>query len=249
MKTLLLCVLALCFIPEIIPATVSAAVGSQVTFTGSATGTAPIAWQFYKAGVPIPGATTNPFVIQSVALTDAGDYSATAANVAGSTTAPAATLVVTAVPPPVSYAPDLSKQFAEVTLATATYSPPVAQFPQFAIIPASAIVSDPGSHMTANPGFYTVGKGEGGFYAISIVVRSVDNPGPLVGVGLTAGTDNLDNRTHWYTTPPATTNYIHWGADPTIQRSFADGDQIRANVFVQSALQFISVDVVIRRLY
>src|SRR5664280_789646 len=69
-------------------------VGQSVTFSVSADGTAPFAYQWYKDDATIAGATGATYSIGSVQLTDAGNYYAFVSNSAGSTTSDDATLIV-----------------------------------------------------------------------------------------------------------------------------------------------------------
>src|SRR5664280_905901 len=70
--------------------------GQSVTFSVSADGTAPFAYQWYKDDATIAGATGGTYSIGSVVGTDAGNYYAFVSNSAGSTTSDDATLIVNA---------------------------------------------------------------------------------------------------------------------------------------------------------
>ena len=73
----------------------------QVTFTATADGTGPMAWQWLKNGSPISGATSSTYVITSAALADGGVYRARASNSAGSAESNAITInVVNPIAPP-----------------------------------------------------------------------------------------------------------------------------------------------------
>lgn len=67
-------------------------VGLPVTFSVTANGTLPIAYQWKKDGVAIADATTAALTIASVQPSSAGTYTVLATNVAGATTSAAATL-------------------------------------------------------------------------------------------------------------------------------------------------------------
>jgi hypothetical protein len=58
--------------------------GTNVTMTATADGTAPFTYQWTKAGVNIPGATNAILTIASFAATDAATYGVTISNSAGS---------------------------------------------------------------------------------------------------------------------------------------------------------------------
>ena len=68
--------------------------GSSVTFSVVATGTTPLKYQWKKNGSNISGATGSSYTISSVKTSDAGSYTVTVSNSAGSVTSSAATLTV-----------------------------------------------------------------------------------------------------------------------------------------------------------
>jgi hypothetical protein len=70
--------------------------GSAASFSVVASGTAPFTYQWRKDGSPVSGATAATYTIASAATTDAGNYTVTVTNSAGSATSNAATLTVTA---------------------------------------------------------------------------------------------------------------------------------------------------------
>ncbi len=74
------------------------AAGASVSFSVTAAGTAPLAYQWRKDGTNISGATASTYTIASPATGDAGSYTVTITNSAGSITSTAATLTVTAAP-------------------------------------------------------------------------------------------------------------------------------------------------------
>ena len=75
------------------------AAGTPVTLSVLAGGSAPLAYQWSKAGNPIPGATASAFTIPSTYYTDSGSYTVQVTNnVPGSTNSTAAALTV--LPPP-----------------------------------------------------------------------------------------------------------------------------------------------------
>ena len=77
------------------PAAASAVVGGSVTFTVSATGTAPLNYQWRKNSSPITNATNATLSLGSAQPGDAASYTVTITNVAGSVTSSAAVLTVT----------------------------------------------------------------------------------------------------------------------------------------------------------
>ena len=77
------------------PGNVIASVGGTATFKVTATGTAPLKYQWYfDKTKKISGATSANYTITKVAATNAGNYTAIVTNSLGSTTSTAATLTV-----------------------------------------------------------------------------------------------------------------------------------------------------------
>ena len=68
--------------------------GQTATFSVAATGTPPLSYQWFFSGTNIAGATTNPFTLANVQLTNAGNYSVVITNIAGSVTSSAASVTV-----------------------------------------------------------------------------------------------------------------------------------------------------------
>ncbi len=78
------------------PTNLTEAAGNHVLLTVTATGTAPLSYQWSFAGRPIPGATGDTLPLRSVSSAHAGPYVVTVTNALGSVTSPAATLTVLA---------------------------------------------------------------------------------------------------------------------------------------------------------
>ena len=68
--------------------------GQQASFNVVASGTAPLTYQWNKNAIAITGATGSTYTIASVVSTDAGNYTITVTNSAGSVTSSVATLTV-----------------------------------------------------------------------------------------------------------------------------------------------------------
>jgi glucose/arabinose dehydrogenase len=85
-------------VPAIVTQPVSKAItaGQPVTFSVTATGTAPLRYQWQKNNVAITGATGSSYTIASTQPSDAGAYRVVVSNAAGSVTSTAATLTVNA---------------------------------------------------------------------------------------------------------------------------------------------------------
>ncbi len=77
-------------------------VGQEAVFSVSASGSQPLAYQWLRDGVPIPGATSPEYLVPSAALTDSGArFSVMVRNAFGSVISPEAVLEVTTDRPPV----------------------------------------------------------------------------------------------------------------------------------------------------
>ena len=94
--------------------------GTTATFTVSATGTAPLTYQWFKNTTPIGGATGATLTLAGVSAGDAAAYSVIIANAAGGVTSSSATLTVLG-PPAITSQP-LSQTNAAGTTATFTVS-------------------------------------------------------------------------------------------------------------------------------
>ncbi len=76
------------------PADQTVAQGTSATFTVAASGTAPLSYQWRKAGVDLPGQTGASLVLAQVQPADAGDYTVAVSNAAGGALSQPATLTV-----------------------------------------------------------------------------------------------------------------------------------------------------------
>jgi len=74
--------------------------GTLASFSVTATGTAPLYYQWQKDNISIGGATATNYMIASVASGDAGNYRCIVSNMVNAATSAVAALTVNAVPPP-----------------------------------------------------------------------------------------------------------------------------------------------------
>jgi hypothetical protein len=104
------------------PVSVTVAVGQAATFSVSASGTAPISYQWRKNGANMSGATASSYTTPATTTADSGSkFDVVVRNSAGSITSSQATLTVNSAPA----APTISTQPANQTVAagqTATFS-------------------------------------------------------------------------------------------------------------------------------
>lgn len=107
-------------VPAIAPSITAQPVSSTVTagnsasFSVSASGTAPLTYQWSKDGSVLTGATSSTYTLGSAQLADAGSYTVVVGNTAGSVASNAATLSVTAAP----VAPSISTHPQSTTVTT-----------------------------------------------------------------------------------------------------------------------------------
>src|SRR5262249_37418712 len=76
------------------PASQTVNAGTPATFSVAASGTAPLAYQWRKHGVDIPGATSPSLALNNVQAADGGSYRVAVSNTGGSVVSPQATLTV-----------------------------------------------------------------------------------------------------------------------------------------------------------
>jgi len=79
------------------PQNQAVSLGETATFSVTATGTAPLSYQWRKNGGAISGATASSYTLANAQLTDAGSYSVVVTNAAGAVTSANAVLTVSEV--------------------------------------------------------------------------------------------------------------------------------------------------------
>ena len=103
------------------PASVQATVGASATFSVTATGTAPLSYQWRRSGADIAGATAATYTTPPLTAGDDGAlYSVVVTNAAGSVTSTAAVLTAQAAQPPTIVAQPADASV--VAPATATFA-------------------------------------------------------------------------------------------------------------------------------
>jgi hypothetical protein len=81
------------------PVSLSVPASSNATFTASAIGSQPLAYQWFFQGAPIAGATASQYALSGVQSANSGAYQVVVANSLGSATSAVATLTVTPLAP------------------------------------------------------------------------------------------------------------------------------------------------------
>ncbi|MBI2517855.1 MAG: immunoglobulin domain-containing protein [Opitutae bacterium] len=110
------------------PTSLTVTAGANVTFTVAATGTGTLTYQWHFNGNPISGATSASYSLTSVQQVNAGNYSVTVSNSAGTATSTTATLTVN----PATTIPSFTTQPASQTVtagANVTFTVEVAGNP------------------------------------------------------------------------------------------------------------------------
>jgi hypothetical protein len=108
------------------PSDQNVSVGQPATFTVTATGTAPLSYQWQRNASPIAGATTSSYMTAATALSDSGSgFAVVVTNAGGSATSRSAKLVVTNGPVPagtdvLTYKNDLSRSGQNLSESTLT---------------------------------------------------------------------------------------------------------------------------------
>ncbi|MBT0651768.1 MBG domain-containing protein [Geomobilimonas luticola] len=94
-----------CTVPSITanPANQTKTVGESVTFSVTASGTAPLSYQWRKGGENISGATSSSYTISSVVVADTGSYDVVVSNSCGSLASNAAFLIVNKATPTITW--------------------------------------------------------------------------------------------------------------------------------------------------
>ena len=98
------------------PTSQSVVAGSSVSFSVTATGTAPLSYQWRKGNQDIVGATSPTYTLSNVQSGDAASYSVVVSNSAGTVTSSGATLTVTIVGTP----PTITAQPSDQTVGAGT---------------------------------------------------------------------------------------------------------------------------------
>ncbi|MEY2879557.1 MAG: hypothetical protein RLZZ15_1937 [Verrucomicrobiota bacterium] len=167
------------------PVAQSVTLGNTATFSVTASGTAPFAYQWRKGGAAISGATFATFSIPSVGLNDAGSYDVTVTNGAAIATSTAAALtvnflpVITAQPGNALATQGLSASFTVAASGTPT---PTYQWRKGGapVSGATTATYSIASVVAADAGFYDVVVSNSVGSVISTTGQLVVNSGPTI---------------------------------------------------------------------
>lgn len=131
------------------PQSVTYGVGSTVAFSVTASGSAPLAYQWRFNGADISGATGTGYTKSNIQLSDAGSYNVVVANAAGTVTSATAVLTVTNSLPTGSY-------FYVATTGNNSYSTTQARSPAtpWRTIQYAVNMAQPGDTILVSPGTY-----------------------------------------------------------------------------------------------
>ena len=113
------------------PQSQSRIVGGTASFSVTASGTAPLAYQWYFNGNPIPSQISSTLTLLNVQLSDAGEYSVAVANEYGSTSSLPATLTVYDLPRIAAQPPSTNvvlSQSASFNVLAGGFPPPIYQW-------------------------------------------------------------------------------------------------------------------------
>ena len=80
------------------PTAVTATLGTNASFSVTASGTGPLSYQWRKNGTPLPGKTSNPLSLDAVTYADEGTYTVAVTNQGGTVVSAGAALTVEGVP-------------------------------------------------------------------------------------------------------------------------------------------------------
>ena len=140
-------------------------VGQPATMSATIDGTAPLAYQWYKDGAPLAGATDASFTLTSAALSDnLPGYYLIASNSAGAVTTTVATFNVSQRPQSIAFAPAVTSTNAGTGLtlsATSTFGLPVT----FSIVSGAASLN--GNVLTSPGGTVIVRASQAGTAGIA----------------------------------------------------------------------------------
>ena len=187
------------------PTSQTVTVGGTASFSVTATGTAPLAYQWKFNGTSISGATNSTYSITNVQTSNAGNYTVTVSNSAGSVTSNTATLTVNST----TTAPSITSQPASQTVAvggtasfsvTATGTAPLAyqwKFNGTSISGATSATYSISNVQTSNAGNYTV--------TVSNSAGSVTSNTATLTVSTSTGSNTQYNLTGFATLGSGTT--------------------------------------------
>lgn len=133
------------------PVNRNVSVGATVTFSVTATGNAPLNYQWRKEGAPISGATVSSLTLANVQLTAAGSYDVVVSNSIGTVTSNGATLTVTSFDPNADDDGDGVANGVEVALGLNPFDPTDVNVHRFTYNKVNELESGPGGQYVKDP--------------------------------------------------------------------------------------------------
>jgi hypothetical protein len=104
------------------PVGVSAYVGDIVTLQATVEGSPPLQFQWYRDGVPVPGATSPTYLLASATLADTALYQLVISNAVGTTYATGVVIIVNKRPQVLSFSPATTTAIAGTSIALSATS-------------------------------------------------------------------------------------------------------------------------------
>lgn len=185
----------------------TAQIGESVTFSVSASGAAPLSYQWRKDGVNISGATGATYTIPNVQVAHAGNYSVLVSNSAGNVPSGSATLSVNRLSQTITFAPLPSKQRGD---------------PPFGL---NAVASSglPVAYTSSNPGVATVSGGTATLTGIGTAVITASQAGDTQYLPA-----NAVSQTLTVTTSPVATYSVTLSVSPAAGGTVSGGGSYTA---------------------
>lgn len=180
--------------PTIVAQPVSQAVnlGGSASLSVTASGTAPLAYQWFLDGASIAGATSAAYTVADAQPANAGSYTVIVSNAAGSVTSSAATLTVDAAPAIMTGPQSQTPAAGSTVVLSVAASGPVESYQwQFN---GAAVPGATGSTLTLS----NIGTTQAGSYTVVVTgpYGSTVSPAATVSVSVEASLVNLSSRAY-----------------------------------------------------
>lgn len=220
--------------------------GASVTFTVTASGTSPLAYQWQFNGTNISGATTNSYTLSSAQGANSGNYSVIVTNSAGTTTSSNAVLTVI-VPPAITVQPQsiaVNQGSSATFTVTATGTSPSYQwrFNGATISGATANSYTVSNVQSVNGGGYSVIVSNSAGSATSSTATLTVNLPPTITVQPQSQTNNQgSNVTFTVTATGASPLVYQWYFNNAILSGATSASLVRTNIQPGNSGQYFVV--------